>query len=547
MSVRSSTLLGTLPNIAVSRAWLLGCIAALLAVVAFREALINLVWHWTTQEEYSHGYLIPLVTGWLLWVRRSALAASIARPAWIGTALVALAMFVHVIGQLGPIFIFSQLAFVVALLGIILATGGFPLLRVSFAPVIFLIFAIPLPSFIIANLSLELQLISSWLGVAFIKFFEVPVYLEGNLIDLGTYKLQVVDACSGLRYLFPLFSLSFLAAYLFHAPVWQRALVLFSSIPITIVMNGFRIGLVGMTVDRWGPRMADHALHFFEGWLIFVASALLILIEISLFVLFSRRRFFEVFGFEPKAVRSSAGKELGSTDLRPLYVCILLICAIISTNSLVSNRTEIIPERSRFVTFPARIGDWQGYASLMEPQTEQILGVEDYILSDYSTSNGKALNLYVAYYDSQHRGKYHSPLVCIPGDGWSIKAFERTSYDADSPINRAIIERNGNRQVVYYWYEERGRRIASEYWSKWYLVYDAITMNRSDGALIRLTTAIRPGEQEQDADARLRQFIRDLRPTLNEYLASPNEYLASTDKSKTTAAERGLAVKQRVP
>ena len=173
-------------------------------------------------------------------------------------------MFMYVIGQLSAIFVLSPLAFIIALLGIILATGGFPLLRVAFVPIAFLVFAIPLPHFIDVNLSLQLQLISSRLGVAFIRLFQIPVYLEGNVIDLGTYKLQVVDACSGLRYLFPLFSLSFLAAYLFRAPIWQRALVLFSSIPITIAMNGFRIGMVGVTVDRWGPRMAEGVLHSFR-------------------------------------------------------------------------------------------------------------------------------------------------------------------------------------------------------------------------------------------------------------------------------------------
>ena len=108
----------------------------------------------------------------------------------------------------------------------------------------------------------------------------------------------------------------------------------------------------------------------------------------------------------------------------------------------------------------------------------------DYILSDYSKSDGKVVNLYVAYYASQRTGESpHSPLVCIPGDGWSITKLERTSYGAGQPLNRAIIERNGSKQLVYYWYEERGRRIASEYWSKWYLLSDAITKNRSDGAL----------------------------------------------------------------
>jgi exosortase D (VPLPA-CTERM-specific) len=509
------------PRSSATRAWILGFIAALLAAFAVRGALFELVRRWTTQEEYSHGFLIPLVTAWMLWTRRDALLASIGRPAWTGAVLILLAMLMHVIGALSAIFILSQMAFIMALLGIILAVGGFSLLRAAFVPIIFLVFAIPLPYFIDANLSLQLQLISSQLGVFFIRLFQIPVYLDGNIIDLGTYKLQVVDACSGLRYLFPLFSLSFLAAYLFHAPNWQRALVLLSSIPITIAMNGFRIGMVGVTVDRWGPRMAEGVLHFFEGWIIFIASALLLTLEIYLLARLSGRRFFDAFWVPPDVVRFSAEAKPEPTGRTPLYACLLLICATVLTGLVISNRSEIIPERSRFVSFPAAMGEWHGHASLLEPQVEHGLALDDYILSDYGKPDGKVVNLYVAYYASQRTGESpHSPLVCIPGDGWSITKLERTSYGAEHPLNRAIIERNGSKQLVYYWYEERGRSIASEYWSKWYLLSDAITKNRSDGALVRLITTVLPSELERDADNRLRLFMRDLLPSLSGYLPS---------------------------
>jgi exosortase D (VPLPA-CTERM-specific) len=350
-----------------------------------------------------------------------------------------------------------------------------------------------------------------------------------------------VEACSGLRYLFPLFSLSFLTAYLFQAPIWQRALVLFSSIPITIAMNGLRIGMVGVTVDHWGPRMAEGVLHLFEGWIIFVASALLLALEVNLLGRLSGRRFTDLFGFTTEAVQGSARAKLDPADLRPLYACLILICATMLVGSLTSNRSEIIPERSRFVTFPAKIGDWQGNAFLLEPQVEHFLAMDDYLLSDYSNSDGKTVNLYAAYYASQRGGKMpHSPLDCIPGDGWSITKFERTSVDDNRPINRAIIERNGSKQLVYYWYEERGKRIIVEYWSKWYLLYDAVTKNRSDGALVRLTTPMRPGELDQNADARLRQFILDLGPTLN-------GFLASTDVPRATGVEHGMETTKRIP
>jgi exosortase D (VPLPA-CTERM-specific) len=510
-------------NASALRASLFVCVLVVTGLVGFSGALFELVRRWTMQEEYSHGFLVPLVAAWLLWTRRNALLASIGRPSWTGAVLILLAMALHVTGELSAIFILSQLAFIVALLGITLGIGGFSLLRVTFVPIIFLIFAIPLPYFIDASLSLQLQLISSQLGVFFVRLFQIPVYLDGNIIDLGTYKLQVVDACSGLRYLFPLLSLSFLAAYVFHAPLWQRAVVLCSSIPITIAMNGFRIGMVGVTVDRWGPRMAEGVLHFFEGWIIFVACAFLLTAEVYLLARISGRGFFESVYAPAAAVRSSAELEPESTGRMARAACLFLMGAIVLIGFLISNRSEVIPERNRFVTFPVTLGEWQGRTSLLDPQVEHGLALEDYILSDYSKPDGKAVNLYVAYYASQRKGESpHSPLVCVPGDGWLITNFERTSYGlgAGQPLNRATIERNGSKQIVYYWYEERGRRIASEYWSKWYLLADAITKNRSDGALVRLITSVLPGELERDADNRLQLFMQDLLPNLSGYLPS---------------------------
>jgi EpsI family protein len=283
-------------------------------------------------------------------------------------------------------------------------------------------------------------------------------------------------------------------------------------------------------VDRWGPRMAEGALHFFEGWIIFVASASVLTLEIYLLARLSGRHFFEAFRVPTDAIRLSAEAKSEPTGRMPLHACLLLICATLLTGLLISNRSEILPERSRFVTFPATIGEWHGHASLLEPQVEHLLALEDYILSDYSKPDGKAVNLYVAYYASQRSESTHSPLVCIPGDGWSITKFERTSYGAEQPLNRAIIERNGSKQLVYYWYEERGRRIASEHWLKWYLLSDAITRNRSDGALVRLITTVLPGELERDADKRLQLFMRDLLPSLSSYLPSDAGSKITADK-----------------
>lgn len=506
------------------RTSVLAGIAVLIAVFAFGDALLELVRRWIAQEEYSHGFLIPVVSAWLLWMRREALIANIGRPSWIGPVVILLASAAHVVGEFTSIYVLSQLGFILVLIGIALAAGGYPLLKVTFVPTAFLIFAIPLPYFIESSLTLRLQLISSQLGVDVIRLFQIPVYLEGNLIDLGYYKLQVVEACSGLRYLYPLLSLSFLAAYVFQAPIWQRILVFLSGIPITIGMNGFRIGMVGVTVDRWGAKMADGVLHFFEGWVIFIACAAFLIAEIFLLARLSGRTFVQVFHLPALTVKSSAKRPSGSTDQLALASCLILLCAVGVTVHSIAHRQEIVPERLRFAAFPSSINGWQGHAALLDQSTQQYLGLDDYLLSDYSKAGGKPVGFYVAYYSSQRNGYApHSPVVCIPGAGWLISHLERRTFKGpggEFPINRAIIERDRIRQVVYYWFDERGRKIANEYWAKWYLLADAITKNRTDGALIRLTTEVFPGETDSDADRRLLSFMREVVPSLTAYLPS---------------------------
>jgi len=506
-------------------------VAASLAITifAFSEPLLELVHRWIKQEEYSHGFLIPAIAAWLLWTRRDALIASLGRPSWVGPALIVLAAVMLILGKLSSLFMLSQLGFIVALFGIALGIGGLALFRVIFVPIIFLVFAIPLPYFIDSVLSYRLQLISSELGTAFIRLFQIPVYLEGNVIDLGVYQLQVVEACSGLRYLYPLLSLGFLAAYLFQAPIWQRAVIFLSTIPITILMNSLRIGIVGILVDNFGPQDAEGFLHMFEGWIIFLACAGVLVAEMSLLARFAMRKgFFEVF-YPPKLVANSPGFRAESAfGPAPLAACFVLLCAAGLAAYFVSARTEFNPVRSPFVAFPAALGDWSGHPTVMDTKTETYLGVTDYILSDYNKASGRPVNLYVAYYASQRSGvSPHSPSVCIPGNGWQITDFDRTNFTSDDgsvslPLNRVVIKRGSEKQLVYYWFDERGMKIANEYVSKMYLLRDAIFRNRTDGALVRLTTAVYPGESEADAEKRLREFTKTAVPALGPYLPADN-------------------------
>ena len=350
----------------------------------------------------------------------------------------------------------------------------------------------------------------------------ISVFLEGNVIDLGIYKLQVVEACSGLRYLYPLMSIGFLMAYMYQAPLWRRVALFLTTIPVTVLMNSLRIAAVGVLVQRWGSGMADGFMHYFEGWIIFIACLATLLAEIWLFERFgARRRILDVLVFP--SVRGGGAVNVDVPVARhPIVAGMALLLAAGLAAQTVAHREEVRPERTSLAAFPLTLDKWQASKTLMETEVEIFLGLEDYVIADYRRDE-QIVNFYAAYYGSQRKGvSPHSPQVCIPGGGWLITSLDRvpvTLVDGSTlEVNRVVIDRNGQRQLVYYWFEQRGRRIASEYWMKWYLMVDALMRNRSDGALVRVTTPVGASESAENAEQRLVDFVKLAVPQLPAYI-----------------------------
>jgi exosortase D (VPLPA-CTERM-specific) len=505
----------------------------LLLVFVFRNCIEEMVVVWTNVEEYSHGFFIPIITVYFLWLRRRELYfVERFTDALPGLIMVVSGLAVFVLGGLATLKTVEQYAFIITLTGVFTAAFGFPGLRVGAVPLLFLIFMVPFPPFILNNLSSKLQLISSWLGVEFIRACDIMVYLEGNVIDLGGYKLQVVDACSGLRYLFPLASLSFLCAYLFNGPLWQKTLIFLSSAPLTLFMNSFRIGIIGILVDNWGTEMAEGFLHDFEGWIVFLLCMVLLFIEMWLLSRLSGKKvaFSELvlIPHEWSDSRPAAGPVVLN---KSIGLVLVLLCGTAVASPYLQGREDLIPERKTFLNFPLQLGKWQGRNEVMSKTYLEGLQLTDYALINYYTQPDAVapVNFYSAYYQSQRKGvSVHSPKGCIPGDGWQIIQFGQQLIPATQvegqalEVNRAVIEKGESRQLVYYWFQQRGRMMTNEFLVKWYLFYDAVTMNRTDGSLIRLVTNVAKNENLDAADQRLQSFLQDLVPVVPAYLPGKN-------------------------
>ncbi|MEO1658682.1 MAG: VPLPA-CTERM-specific exosortase XrtD [Pseudomonadota bacterium] len=519
----SSTTLN-MPSFVVRDRTLMVVFAALLLAfgVLFHAGIANLWYRWGFQQELSHSYFIPLITIWMLWDRREAIMQSVGRSSTLALPLLAFAVFmVFALKQLN-VFLLEHIGMMAFFVAMPLLIGGVSLLRVTIIPIAYLAFMIPPPFWVITVTSWNFQLWSSELGVAMIRLFDVPVLLEGNVIELGNITLQVVEACSGLRYLFPFLSLGALAGYFYRGPLWQRLIVVLSTIPITIVMNSFRIAITGVLSDRYGSSHTEGFLHFFEGWVVFLfCIALLLGLLVVIARLSGKKDVLKTLGLpfvDPVAAQQAFDRDWFIKIGGGTAAALLVLGPLVHT---VDSSLEI-PERQRYAELPLEFSGWQVQPRPLDVETEKVLAADDYIVMDVVNPEGETFNLYTAYLEQQRNGSsWHSPQQCLPGGGWKVVRNDIVQTPEGSPAyfyNRMVIKKGDARFLVHYWYQQRGRRIANEFVMKGALIWDVLTRRRSDGAMIRLMTPVGVDENVLDAEERMQRFHRRIEDTVDPYI-----------------------------
>ncbi len=505
------------------------CLLILASVPIFWLGFKSLGAAWSTAE-YSHGPLIPLISLYLFLreLRKAPMPQANVSDRWPGIVVIGVALAIAFVGNLMQVADIVTYAFVIWVGGVVLTSFGWARGKIHWKPVLHLIFMLPLPQILYWKLTVFLQLISSVVGVWFVSVAGVPVFLEGNIIDLGVYKLQVAEACSGLRYLFPILSFSYLFSILYRGPFWHKAVLLLAAAPITVLMNSFRIGVIGVLVNQYGIEQAEGFLHFFEGWVIFLACVgLLFLMAIGLQKLTKNPMSladtidldFDGFGTifaRIFAIRGSAA----------LFAVALVTGVASAAWVYVPHADRVIVERAPFSLFPRNFDGWSGFTSKLDSGVEVVLGADDYVNATYSKP-GEAdyVNMFVAFYYDQTSGEgIHSPEICLPVGGWEVFSLEPYTLDLTGTsygqfeVNRAVIQKGTSMQLVYYWFEQRGERITNDISAKLSVLVSSISTGRTDGALVRFVTPIRVGETPEDADARMQRFMRSSLPKLPRFV-----------------------------
>jgi exosortase D (VPLPA-CTERM-specific) len=491
-------------------------IAAALAFL-YANVLVKLGRDWWTDENYSHGLLVPFLIGYIVYLEFDNLKNAVGKPlvrTGLTAVLLALAMLLG--GTLGAELFTQRISLILMLAGIVIYFFGAKILKLLVVPFVLLLLAIPIPQIVFNKIAFPLQIYASQMAIWGIRLFELPSVRKGNVIEIlpsgatQVIALEVVEACSGIRSLMTLVTLGLVLAYftgskrrldeggwfdfLKNFDFWRAVILMLAAIPFAILTNAARVTATGVFTYHFGRRATEGFWHDLSGWLVYIAAlALLLLLNFGLNKIKQRKS-------EAAAVQRSQFKldePFASNQQYSTWILIgVLLTGGISIN-WVSQRGEATIERQSLSNISTQIGDWRqkGNEIRFDEATEAVLRTSDYTMREYVSPKNRLANLYVGYYASQRTGAtYHSPQNCLPGAGWVMKQPAlveiKTPQGKNFTANKFIIENGAYNEVLIYWYQGRGRATASEYKDKINTVWDSILHRRSDGAMVRIMTSV---------------------------------------------------------
>ena len=261
-----------------------------LLLAANFSILRRLAQQWLNDGDMGHGFFVPVVAAWIAWKRRDRLLSATLTPSWWGVPVMLWGMTQGYLGTLGADLFLQRTSTLITLVGLLLATGGGELIRELAFPLLLLPFMIPFPGVVYNQITFPLQLLASRVAEGALGVLGIPVLRDGNVLELANQKLDVAEACSGIRSLLSLSFLSLVYCYFFDRRVWMRWILLVSTVPIAIIANAGRVTITGL-LSQVNPELARGVFHDMEGWVIFlIALAMIAVLHLTLTRFFKPRQ-----------------------------------------------------------------------------------------------------------------------------------------------------------------------------------------------------------------------------------------------------------------
>lgn len=245
-------------------------------VVLYSPTFSMFIYDWTHDDNYSHGFLVPFIVGYLVWTKRAQLRTLPPEPAMIGLFVLAVGVGLYLLGTIGSEWFVRRSSMIIVLAGLIWYLYGTAYLKTLLFPVGYLIFMIPLPAIVYSAIAFKLQLLVSQISAEIISLVGIPVYRNGNIIEVASGPLAVEEACSGMRSIMALLALSTILGYLLYRTRWRQWLLVICALPVAVITNIIRVTATGILAHFFGRQVAEGVLHESFGGIVFVLAFVLL-------------------------------------------------------------------------------------------------------------------------------------------------------------------------------------------------------------------------------------------------------------------------------
>jgi exosortase D (VPLPA-CTERM-specific) len=508
--------------------WLLFTVVFLgIFIAAYWIPLKSMVNTWVTNGDYSYGFVIPFISAYILWDKRNEIKKIHLESSWNALPILIFFVLLSLYGILGSSGNISMPSIPILIILFCAFCLGWSSLKELAVPLGFLIFMVPIPSSIEGSLGLFLKNISTKMGGSIIRMLNIPVNVNGNVIDLGVLQLQVVDACNGLRYLFPLFALGVAYSYFFEKVLWKRIFVVLSTIPIAVLTNGIRIGATGILSERFGAGIAEGFFHGFSGWALFMFAFVCLIIISRILSLFKDK----IKTGEEKVSsdqENSSSLPSGRTGkINPAFYTSIGLLAMVGILSFSTSVLPAVNIKGGIESFPTSFSGWGGEQQLVTQEIIEKSGAEEAFSASYRNTKQDYISLYMGYRSTaflSNENFFHSPTVCLPASGWTITSdtihtLSDVPQFGELKVRQLIMEAMGEKQLVYYWFQTKNKETPSKTINRFHLALHALKRDNTHDLFIRPITPISKNETVEAAQTRMDGFVRDMMGELNKFLA----------------------------
>lgn len=500
--------------------WVKFIILIAIFVFSYFDALSSLVNTWSTRNDYSHGFLVPFISLYFIWLERKKLKHLPVHPQIIGGIIVMLTgSFLFIIASVSGVLMLQQVSIIVIIPGIVLTVLGTQYLIALILPLSYLILMVPVLD-VFDQVQWPFQIVTSVISSILLNSLGIPTSRNVQFLEIPNVVLEVAPECSGMSYLTSIIAIGIPLAYFTLRKMWQRVTLIVIAIIIGILANGLRVTLIGIWT-YYGGKDVHGPLHVFQGLFVSIVGFLFLFIFA---LLLNKISYFNSEGHPGKKSISMVRRNSPCDVVDVKQFNRAWIVAVVTLLSVgvyfYLYHVEPIPLNNPLKELHLEVQDWKEEnerSYYKKPFTLQ--GVDSEIIKNYRNLSGREITVYVGYYEIQRQEKE------LIQDG--LRRIYRNAKEYEIPVNnnrsilvnKAIFNDGSQDLLAMFWYNLNGRTVASRYRSKYFTAVDGFIRRRTNGAMIIVFTSLKNQDEIEAALKDEAEFVRNTFPLLNSFLS----------------------------